>query len=284
MESSYFNASLAVNESEKDNKKKKCLLQTSTWSTSLSEWRTPKVWGCRRILLMHNSPALWCLRSQRFMASRSAAAPVISPLLFSCASFNVWRVTGRRCQQSMGAFLGLIMSSNAQFVLNSSEWRHCVRARGGVHGTTYPTPPFLFDLAHLSCAVSGSLLELPPWWLCPLDGEGGGGGGWGGGEMAEMEGVLWGLLCEGGWDDRLGRPTPEHFHKSRVSKQASVCGKPRNPEECTPSTGREGVLQASVGGKRLQRHNTSPGRSELWSLLTPKTALFIQLSMCNEKL
>lgn len=125
----------------------------------------------------------------------------------------------------------------------------CARARGGVHGTTYPTPPFLFDLAHLSCAVSGSLLELPPWWLCPLDGEGGGGGGWGGGEMAEMEGVLWGLLCEGGWDDRLGRPTPEHFHKSRVSKQASVCGKPRNPEECTPSTGREGVLQASVGVK-----------------------------------
>lgn len=33
---------------------------------------------------------------------------------------------------------------------------------GGVHGATYPTPPFLFDLAHLSCAVSGSLLELPP--------------------------------------------------------------------------------------------------------------------------
>lgn len=196
MESSYFNASLAVNESEKDNNKKKCLFQTSTWSTSLSEWRTPKVWGCRRILLMHNSPALWCLRSQRFMASRSAAAPVISPLLFSCASFNVWRVTGRRCQQSMGAFLGLIMSSNAQFVLNSSEWRHCVRARGGVHGTTYPTPPFLFDLAHLSCAVSGSLLELPPWWLCPLDGEGGGGGGWGGRDGRDGRGamrvVVWG--------------------------------------------------------------------------------------------
>lgn len=25
-------------------------------------------------------------------------------------------------------------------------------------------------------------------------------------------------------DDRLGRPTPEHFHKSRVSKQGSVSG------------------------------------------------------------
>lgn len=221
MESSDSNANPAVNESEKEKKKRKSLLQTSTWSTSLSAWRTPRVWGCRRILLTHNSPALWCLCSQRFTATRSVAAPVISPLLFSCASFNVWRVTGRRCQQSTGAFLGLIMSSNAQFLLNSSEWCHCAGGWGGVHGATYPTPPFLFDLAHLSCAVSGSLLELPPRWLCPLDGEGGGRG-----EMAEMEGVLWGLLCGvGGWDDSLGRPTPEHFHKSRVSKQASVCGK-----------------------------------------------------------
>lgn len=169
MESSYFNASPAVNESEKDKKKNKCLLHTSTWSTSLSEWRTPKVWGCRRILLMHNSPALWCLCSQQFMASRSAAAPVISPLLFSCASFNVWRVTGRRCQQSMEAFLGLIMSSNAQFVLNSSEWRHCVRARGGSWRYLSDTPFSLwfdsFELCGLWQLVrTATSVTLPPGW------------------------------------------------------------------------------------------------------------------------
>ncbi len=56
------------------------------------------------------------------------------------------------------------------------------------------------------------------------------------GEMAEMEGVLRGVL-RGVRDDRLGRPTPERFHKSRVSKQGSVRGKPRKPEGGTPSTG-----------------------------------------------
>lgn len=43
------------------------------------------------------------------------------------------------------------------------------------------------------------------------------------GEMAEMEGALRGVL-RGVWDDRVGRPTPERFHNSRVSKQGSVCG------------------------------------------------------------
>lgn len=51
-----------------------------------------------------------------------------------------------------------------------------------------------------------------------------------------MEGVLRGVL-RGVRDDRLGRPTPERFHKSRVSKQGSVRGKPRKPEGGTPSTG-----------------------------------------------
>lgn len=43
--------------------------------------------------------------------------------------------------------------------------------------------------------------------------------------MAEMEGVLRGVLREGVRDDRLGRPTPERFLKSRVSKQGSVRGR-----------------------------------------------------------
>lgn len=57
------------------------------------------------------------------------------------------------------------------------------------------------------------------------------------GEMAEMEGVLRGVLeggeCGGGGgsDDRLGRPTPQRFHKSRVSKQGSVCGNQANLKE-----------------------------------------------------
>lgn len=58
-----------------------------------------------------------------------------------------------------------------------------------------------------------------------------GGGGWEGvgemGEMAEMEGVLRGVL-RGVQDDRLGRPTPERFHKSRVSRQGSVSGNLEN--------------------------------------------------------
>lgn len=112
--------------------------------------------------------------------------------------------------------LGLIVSSNKnsfQIHLNGCSLQ-------GVHGATYPasphsptsphSPPSLFDLAHLSTAVPGSLLELPPRWLCPLDGEGGGG-------MAEMEGALWGVVG-GVWDDRAGRPTPQRFLKSWVSK------------------------------------------------------------------
>lgn len=37
------------------------------------------------------------------------------------------------------------------------------------------------------------------------------------GEMAEMEGVLWGVVG-GVWDDRAGRPPPERFLKSWVSE------------------------------------------------------------------
>lgn len=61
------------------------------------------------------------------------------------------------------------------------------------------------------------------------------------GEMAEMEGVLRGVLGGvGGGDDRLGRPTPERFHKSRVSKQGSVCGDQGNLKEACHLLARSG--------------------------------------------
>lgn len=119
-----------------------------------------------------------------------------------------------------------------------------VQGGGGVDGGTYPTPPFLFDLAHLSCAVPGSLLELPPRWLCPLDGEGGGRGD--GGDGRDGRGALRGGV-RGGWDDRLGRPTPEHFHKSRVSKQASVCGNRGILKSARHLSVVSGELQAALG-------------------------------------
>lgn len=54
-------------------------------------------------------------------------------------------------------------------------------------------------------------MTLPPGWR-----EGGGDGGDGRNGRGAQRGV------EGVLDDRLGRPTPERFHKSRVSKQGSV--------------------------------------------------------------
>ncbi|TNN87542.1 hypothetical protein EYF80_002259 [Liparis tanakae] len=45
-----------------------------------------------------------------------------------------------------------------------------------------------------------------------------------------MEGVLRGVL-RGVWDDRLGRPTQERFHKSRVSEHGWLRGNPENLNE-----------------------------------------------------
>lgn len=124
----------------------------------------------------------------------------------------------------------------------------CVRARGGGSWRyLYYTPFSLwfgsFELCGLWQLVrTATSVTLPPGWRRRQ-------GVRGGGRWQRWKGCYEGCCVRGGWDDRLGRPTPEHFHKSRVSKQASVCGKPRNPEECTPSTGGEGVLQASVGVK-----------------------------------
>lgn len=57
-----------------------------------------------------------------------------------------------------GLILELILSSNT----NSFHIHQSACSLQGVHGATYSTPPFLFDLPHLSSAVPGSLLELPP--------------------------------------------------------------------------------------------------------------------------
>lgn len=74
--------------------------------------------------------------------------------MFSCASFNVMV----KMSTEHRVILGLIMSSNT----NSFHIHQNGCSLQGVHGATYPTPPFLFDLANLSSAVPGSLLELPP--------------------------------------------------------------------------------------------------------------------------
>ncbi|KAI9528459.1 hypothetical protein NQZ68_020285 [Dissostichus eleginoides] len=74
------------------------------------------------------------------------------------------------------------------------------------------------------------------------------------GVMAEMEGVLKGVL-RGVQDDRLGRPTPEHFHKSRVSKQGSVSGKQENLNEAHHLLAEHGYC-CLLGGKRLERENS----------------------------
>lgn len=119
---------------------------------------------------------------QHFLASWSTVATAMF-----CFCFAEHLLTSERCHSDNDhpTILGLIVSSNVKFILNSSEWLFC--AGGSWH---LSNTPFLFDLAHLSSSVPGSLLELPPRWFCPLDGEGGGKAM---GEVAEMEGVLGGL-------------------------------------------------------------------------------------------
>ncbi|KAK5915322.1 hypothetical protein CesoFtcFv8_000922 [Champsocephalus esox] len=75
------------------------------------------------------------------------------------------------------------------------------------------------------------------------------------GVMAEMEGVLKGVL-RGVQDDRLGRPTPERFHKSRVSKQGSVSGKQENLNEAHHLLAEHGYC-CLLEGKRLERENST---------------------------
>lgn len=100
------------------------------------------------------------------------------------------------------------------------------------------------------------------------------------GEMAEMEGVLRGVL-RGVQDDRFGRPTPERFHKSWVSKQGSVSGDKKKLNE-------EHHLLAGSGYCRLQEGSgwteSTPltGRSITVSVYCSKIDFSVQLSISSE--
>lgn len=78
--------------------------------------------------------------------------------IFPCACFNVWG-----CQAGDGDWAqGYPWASRDKkytFISYSSEW---LFSAGGSWRYLPKCPPFLFDLAHLSSAVAGSLLELPP--------------------------------------------------------------------------------------------------------------------------
>ncbi len=95
----------------------------------------------------------------------------------------------------------------------------------GTRCTTYPTlPPFLFDLLHLSSAVPGSLLELPPHRPGPLDRER---------ETEKMEKML-----------RVGEASPRDKPESQArGEQAQIPTRAGGiAEQGTPSTDKTPVL------------------------------------------
>lgn len=59
-------------------------------------------------------------------------------------------------------------------------------------------------------------MTLPPGWRGRWEGDGGDG--------RDGRGARRGVGEGGVWDDRVGRPTPERFHESRVSKHGPECG------------------------------------------------------------
>lgn len=113
--------------------------------------------------------------------------------------------------------LGLIMSGHTNSF--HIQWNGC--SLQGTRCTTYPTlPPFLFDLLHLSSAVPGSLLELPPHRLGPLDRE-----------TEKMEKML-----------RVGEASPRTLSQAR-GEQAQIPTRPGEiAEQDTPSTDKTPVL------------------------------------------
>ena len=113
--------------------------------------------------------------------------------------------------------LGLIMSSNT----NSFHIHQSGCSPQEVHGATYPTPPFsLWFGSFEQCGPrqlvrTATSVTLPPGWRW--------GGDWRDGR--DGRGAQRGVGGRRVQDDRLGRPTPKRFHKSRVSKQGSVSGR-----------------------------------------------------------
>lgn len=141
-----------------------CVHQPSTWSMSVSERRTS---SGEMNMYLHLKLTSSCQKSvQHFLARWSTVAMA---MFCFCFAEHLLMSERRHGDNDSPTILGLIVSSNVKFILNSSEWLFC--AGGSWH---LSNTPFLFDLAHLSSSVPGSLLELPPRWFCPLDGEGGG--------------------------------------------------------------------------------------------------------------
>lgn len=106
-----------------------------------------------------------------------------------------------------------------KFISYSSEW---LFSAGGSWRYLSNSPFSLWFGSFEQCGPrqlvrTATSVTLPPGWR----------GRGAMGEMAEMEGVLRGV-SRGVRDDRLGRPTPERLHKSRVSKQGLVSGNREN--------------------------------------------------------
>lgn len=136
----------------------------------------------------------------------------------------LWCVLGLCCvEKRNGAewrvILGLIMSGHTNSF--HIQWNGC--SLQGTRCTTYPTlPPFLFDLLHLSSAVPGSLLELPPHRPGPLDRER---------ETEKMEKML-----------RVGEASPRTLSQAR-GEQAQIPTRAGGiAEQRTPSTDKTPVL------------------------------------------
>lgn len=85
---------------------------------------------------------------------------------FLLFSGGCWLLQDKNVERTLG-YPWVCRVKQHKFIVYSSEW--LFSAGGSWHYLS--CPPFPFDLAHLSSAVPGSLLELPPRWLCPLDGE-----------------------------------------------------------------------------------------------------------------
>lgn len=130
-----------------------------------------------------------------------------------------------------------------KFISYSSEW---LFSAGGSWRYLSNSPFSLWFGSFEQCGPrqlvrTATSVTLPPGWRRGVGGPMG--------EMAEMEGVLRGVL-RGVQDDRLGRPTPERFHKSRVSKQGSVSGNRENLTEAHHLLVRHGYC-CLLWGKRL---------------------------------
>lgn len=163
-----------------------------------------------------------------------------------------------------------------KFISYSSEW---LFSAGGSWRYLSHSPFSLWFGSFEQCGPrqlvrTATSVTLPPGWI----GRGGGGDG---GDGRDGRGAQRGVEGGGG-DDRLGRPTPERFHKSRVSKQGSVSGNRENLNEAHHLLVRCRYC-CLLPGKRLKRESAPvTQRSTSWSPSTLKPVLHMQLSTSAE--